>query len=97
MDVGKGYLINYDMFSKSNHKFNVALMLHRISRDEVFPRSELIGYLFQGIVETFCEQYFVPKPPLTNLKNSQIIFVLANHVRIIVLTVKFSAKQPEVI
>ncbi len=28
MDVGKGYLINYDMFSKSNHKFNVALMLH---------------------------------------------------------------------
>ncbi len=61
MGVGKDYLINYDMFSKSYHKSNVALMLHQISEDEVFPRFELIGYLFQAIVETFCEQYFIPK------------------------------------
>ncbi len=40
MDIGKDSLINYDMFSETSNKLNVALMLHQKSRESVFLRSE---------------------------------------------------------
>ncbi len=38
MDIGKDYLTNYDMFSETNHKLNVALLLHQKLREKIFSR-----------------------------------------------------------
>ncbi len=48
IDIGKDYLTNYYMFSETNRKLNVALMLHQNSREKIFSRSELIRISFPG-------------------------------------------------